>query len=731
MKKYYKPFALILSLLLISMNTAAEDKNLRTIQGLVMRLIPQKADKFSFVKQQSEKGKDCFTLTQKDSKIIISGNNANAMAVGLNYYLNRYCHTTVSWYAEVPVILPEKLPEISGTITSSAKVDRRFFLNYCTYGYTVPFFSWKDWERLIDWMALHGINMPLAITGQEMVWYNVWSKIGMTDQEIRSYFTGPVYLPWHRMANIDRWNGPLPKEWLYEQRDLQKLILARERDFNMQPVLPAFAGHVPAELKRIFPDADIKSLGKWAGFDKQYLCHFLNPGDTLFAKIQKMFLEEQTALFGTDHIYGVDPFNEGEPPSWEPTYLKDISKNMYATLTAVDPKAEWMQMGWMFYYDKKVWTPERVKAFLQGVPLGKMSLLDYHCENVELWKTNEAFYGQPYIWCYLGNFGGNTTLVGNVKEAGERLDAALKTAHRNMLGVGSTLEGLDVVQFPYEYVFDKVWTHSDEGNQKWIDELADRHTGFTSPSVRKAWQILFNEIFIQVPSTYCILPCRSPIFNDNHSDRTKIKYPAQRLEEVWSLLLDIPQCERNELQIDLIAVGRQVLGNKFLIVKSEFDAAYTAKNMALLKQKAYEMEELLSDLDCLTSFNTRCTVNKWIDDARTLGRNAEMKNYYERNARYLITLWGGHLSDYANRAWSGLIGSYYSGRWHLYIHDVLASAQTGKPFDQKAFDEKREQFEQTWVHSTSPISLPNRNDLLTFCKMMFPKYHLRSAVKLR
>ena len=293
--KYYKPFALILSLLLISMNAAAEDKDLRTIQGLVMRLIPQKADKFSFVKQQSEKGKDCFTLTQKDSKIIISGNNANAMAVGLNYYLNRYCHTTVSWYAEVPVILPEKLPEISGTITSSAKVDRRFFLNYCTYGYTVPFFSWKDWERLIDWMALHGINMPLAITGQEMVWYNVWSKIGMTDQEIRSYFTGPVYLPWHRMANIDRWNGPLPKEWLYEQRDLQKLILARERDFNMQPVLPAFAGHVPAELKRIFPDADIKSLGKWAGFDKQYLCHFLNPGDTLFAKIQKMFLEEQTA----------------------------------------------------------------------------------------------------------------------------------------------------------------------------------------------------------------------------------------------------------------------------------------------------------------------------------------------------------------------------------------------------------------------------------------------------
>jgi len=47
-----------------------------------------------------------------------------------------------------------------------------------------------------------------------MVWYKVWKKIGLTDEEIRSYFTGPVYLPWHRMANIDGWNGPLPMQWL-------------------------------------------------------------------------------------------------------------------------------------------------------------------------------------------------------------------------------------------------------------------------------------------------------------------------------------------------------------------------------------------------------------------------------------------------------------------------------------------------------------------------------------
>lgn len=64
--------------------------------------------------------------------------------------------------------------------------------------------------------------MPLAITGQEAVWYKVWKELGLSDNEILSSFTGPVYLPWNRMANIDAWNGPLPMEWIDKQVELQK-----------------------------------------------------------------------------------------------------------------------------------------------------------------------------------------------------------------------------------------------------------------------------------------------------------------------------------------------------------------------------------------------------------------------------------------------------------------------------------------------------------------------------
>ena len=308
---------------------AVEASDITEASDLAKRISPRLAQKVTFkLIPSTTGGHDVFTLESQGSKVVIAGNNANSMAVGLNRYLNRYCKTTVSWYGDIAVDLPSTLPDVPARETVEARVPQRFFLNYCTFGYTMPFWDWADWERFIDWMALNGINMPLAITGQEAVWYNVWTRMGMTDEEVRGYFTGPVYLPWHRMANIDAWCGPLPKEWLDGQAELQKKIVARERALNMRPVLPAFAGHVPRRLKEMYPNADIKAMSTWDEFEEPYRTFFLNSEDPLYAKIQKMFLEEQTRMFGTDHIYGIDPFNEMDPPSFEPEYLNKISRHI-------------------------------------------------------------------------------------------------------------------------------------------------------------------------------------------------------------------------------------------------------------------------------------------------------------------------------------------------------------------------------------------------------------------
>ncbi|RZJ82289.1 MAG: alpha-N-acetylglucosaminidase, partial [Chryseobacterium sp.] len=439
--------------------------------------------------------KDYFDLESKNGKLIIRGNSYNSMAYGLNHYLKYYCNTSVSWYKDDKINLPKSMPELTTRVTQEARVQNRFFLNYCTFGYTMPWWDWQDWEHLIDWMALNGINMPLSITGQEAIWYKVWSQMGLSDLEIRSYFTGPAFLPWHRMSNIDHWDGPLPKSWLDNQLELQKKIVKRERELNMKPILPAFAGHVPEILKSKYPNAKINDLGTWGGFSKEYYSHFLDPLDPLFKKIQTAFLEEQTKEFGTDHIYGADPFNEVTPPSWEPKYLASASDVIYSSMKAVDPKAEWLQMTWVFYYMRKEWTNERIKAFLKAVPQDKMTLLDYYGEQTEVWKLTESYFDQPYIWCYLGNFGGNTMMVGNLQTVEDRMENAFVNGGANLTGVGSTLEGFDVNPIMYDYVFEKAWSGGKTDVDQWTKKWADRRLGRADTNNRTAWKSLVKEVY--------------------------------------------------------------------------------------------------------------------------------------------------------------------------------------------------------------------------------------------
>ncbi len=58
----------------------------------------------------------------------------------------------------------------------------RYYQNVCTPGYTFAFWQWDHWEAHIDWMALNGINLPLAFTAQEAIWNRVYKKVSVLNQ---------------------------------------------------------------------------------------------------------------------------------------------------------------------------------------------------------------------------------------------------------------------------------------------------------------------------------------------------------------------------------------------------------------------------------------------------------------------------------------------------------------------------------------------------------------------
>ena len=183
-----------------------------------------------------------------------------------------------------------------------------------------------QWEQFIDWMALNGVNMPLAITGQEAVWQAVGKRFGMTDAELGAFLPGPPYLPFCWMGCLDGRGGPLPSDWIPKHIELEQRILARERELGMTPVLQGFTGHLPKAIADKFPGTNVQKI-HWFGFDTW----MLDPTDPLFQRLGTAWIEEQTRLFGTNHLYAADSFIEMTPPSGEREYLSKIGA---ASITA-------------------------------------------------------------------------------------------------------------------------------------------------------------------------------------------------------------------------------------------------------------------------------------------------------------------------------------------------------------------------------------------------------------
>jgi len=184
-------------------------------------------------------------------RIRLTGTSGVSVASALNWYLRYYCKVDTSWMSTFPLQLPAELPAVGKPITRKSLVRWGYYENVCTHSYSQAWWDWGRWEREIDWMAMNGINLPLALTGQEAVMQRVFIKMGLTPAQTAKYFTGPAFLAWNRMINIKSWGGGLSPSWIDGQETLQHRILERERSLGMTPVLPGFAGGVPEAMQTV------------------------------------------------------------------------------------------------------------------------------------------------------------------------------------------------------------------------------------------------------------------------------------------------------------------------------------------------------------------------------------------------------------------------------------------------------------------------------------------------
>ena len=700
-------------------------ESIKHMDSMAKRIFADRASSFVFEVIPSSKGEDVFEIESRQKKIVIRGNNGIAMARGLNWYLKYYCDLNFSW-ENAKVVLPDELPQVFPKLQRICWAENRYFLNYCAFGYSMPWWDWKQWEKLIDWMALNGINMPLSVTGQEAVWQRVCRKMGMSDAEIMEFFAGAPYLPFSWMGCLDSWGGPLPKDWIDRHAELQQKILLRQRELGMKPVLQGFTGHIPEAIYKKFPNAKGHTV-QWY----EWKTHLLDPNEPLYTKIAALYMKEQTELFGTDHLYAADPFIEMIPPKGDLNFLTDYSRAIYRGMAQVDSQAVWVFQSWPFMDKKSFWTQQRIKAFFDAVDDNHMIVLDLFCEKKPLWKATKAFYGKPWIWCNIQNFGNTTFMNGNLDIISKDLQAAKNNPQcMNLSGAGFVNEGLGYNPVVFDLLFEIPWRKGNIILNKWVKDYANHRYGGSNIGAEKAWTIFQNTLYNKSFGSN-----RSIIINKpSISYQQKLPYDNVRLIAAWRLL----QEESDKLgshetfRYDLVNVARQTLANHALKLHEALKDAYNAKDEKMFAAETRNFLELIDDMDQLLGTRKEFLLGAWIEDAKRWGRTKSEKDKLEWNARRILTIWGDSpsLNDYSYKEWSGMLSGFYSKRWLAYFKELQLALKQKKVFDNEAVIDKIFEWEKAWSSQLETYpSEPTGNCIEISQKLLVKYFGVRKSSK--
>jgi alpha-N-acetylglucosaminidase len=686
-------------------------------------------------------GGDTFTITSENGKPKISGNSYLSVATGIHWYLKYHAGVMLSWNCLSADLSGVTFPVPAAAETHSTNLQYRYYLNYCTYSYSMPFWDWKRWEQEIDWMALHGINMPLAIVGTDVVWKNVLTKyLGYTPAEANQFVAGAAYQAWFLMNNLEGWGGPNPDSYYTRMEDLQKKILARMRELGMEPVLPGCSAIVPSNIKSKKSSWNVTAGGIWCGFTRP---SFLNPTTAEFREMAGYYYKELRELYGTSKYYSIDPFHE---TSAIPVSLTVAYPPIYQVLKDSCGYAgapQWVIQQWQWDSNKK--------SAANVLKPGELIILDLFSDGRPgtWWKNANGYQisGSSYhdwVYCVLNDFGGRTGLQGRIQRTIDDYYEAKSAYPQSLKGVGTTMEAIEMNAVAYEVLYELPWRETKKEATAWIRDYAKARYGLAElqagSELSDAWSLLQGSVYNNAvnsqqgpdESLLCARPSltatKASVWGPSgiSHDSLKIRQAAALMliasEQVASAQTAVGQ---ENLAYDIVDVTRQALADYARVLLPQINAAQSAGDTALRNALADQFLELICSQDTLLNTEPNFMLGKWIASARAMGTTIAEKNLYENNARLLISTWGdqsrvGGDHDYSYREWGGMLGDLYYTRWKTFF-DKLKASQT-LPSSDDFFT-----IEWSWANTATDEASPKhpvtpQGDPVATARRMFAKF---------
>ena len=639
----------------------------------------------------SDDDSEVFVITSLRGKPCVQGSSVSALTTGIGWYLNHYAHVNLAWNNGVRARLTGiRLPLPANEERHQSDADYRYYLNYCTFGYSMTTWDWERWEQEIDWMALHGINMPLQIVGLETVWRSfLMEDCRFTEAKAESFVPGPAYTAWWGMNNLEGWGGDTGDHahgvaddaWYGRQANLAAKIVERERALGMNPVLPGFSGMMPGNYE------GAESQGSWCRFQRPYI---MDPTTPDFQKLASAYYRQLEKVMGRSRYYSMDPFHEGGRIS-SGKYAEGYEAIFQAMNASCGDSSQWVIQQWQWQRHQR--------SSLDAVPAGRLIVLDLFSDGDPKFEAFDGYAPQHAVYCAIPNFGGRTGFFGRIPKMADNYFAS-KARYPTIRGIGAAPEAIEQTPVVYDLLFELPWTNGRKPDcEQWIRDYAHARYGIENQQAAEAWHLLLHTALndtttLQGPHEAVV--CSRPSLNVKSVSTwggTDIFYDQEDMRKAaWTLLAAgkgrMTRLGHQNYNFDLCDIARQAVTDYSKDLLDSIRIAHEQGSTTRFQTHSHNFLTLIKDLDQLLGTNRMFRLGNWTQTARKAatevrGATTATPDWYELcNARQLITTWGhqaaseeGGLRDYSYRQWQGMLSDYYYPRWQYYFsHDLQAPA---------------------------------------------------------
>lgn len=324
--------------------------------------------------------------------------------------------------------------------------------------------------------------------------------------------------------------------------------------------------------------------------------------------------------------------------------------------------------------------------------------------------SSKEFEGTNWVWSTLNNFGGNSSMHGNLQKMADDIWNARQNSSF-MKGVGCISEGAYDNPVVYALLFDCIWSDEKVDVKTWIEDYITARYGAVSESASAAWDKMLDTIYKQ----WIGYGWHFEAMTGDSSSYATYSYKLEDVQEILRLLMeDFDTLKTSDAYLyDLMDVMKTAVNMHSISKKEELEEDFAYGDLKAFDKSSSEMLALFDLADAICGTQKDYMVGEWIGRAEDWAEGMDdwSKDMMPIDAKLLLTEWNSNaLTDYVHRTYSGLLKDVYKPQKQA-AYDLMHRKLTGEADMDEELPNIKDPLYWNWIYSKTEYSrTPDRSD---------------------